>query len=127
MGAEPSVRHPGPGGGRLMAESAREAEKPELRIALGMRGGVSLAVWMGGACSEIDRFRRALDADGAPIYRQVLTASGYGSVAVDVVAGASAGGLNSVLLGCSVVHGMHFDREIRNLWLRLGDLGGLAR
>jgi patatin-related protein len=110
-----------------MAESAREADKPELRIALGMRGGVSLAVWMGGACSEIDRFRRALDAGDAPIYRDVLAGSGYGSVAVDVVAGASAGGLNSVLLGCSVVHGMPFDREIRNLWLRLGDLGGLAR
>jgi hypothetical protein len=26
----------------------------ELRLALGMRGGVSLAVWIGGACAEID-------------------------------------------------------------------------
>lgn len=31
----------------------------ELRIALAMRGGVSLAVWMGGACSEVDALRSA--------------------------------------------------------------------
>jgi len=100
--------------------------KPELRLALGMRGGVSLAVWMGGVCSEIDRLRRALD-DGDPIYRALLEANGYGSVAVDVVAGASAGGLNSVLMGVSVVHGVPFDQRIRNLWLELGDLGKLVR
>jgi hypothetical protein len=29
----------------------------ELRLALGMRGGVSLAVWIGGAVAEIDRLR----------------------------------------------------------------------
>jgi hypothetical protein len=102
---------------------------PELRLALGMRGGVSLAVWMGGACSEIDRLRRALDARGGgdPVYAALLRANGYGSVAVDVIAGASAGGLNSVLMGVSVVHGVPFDARIRNLWLRLGDLGKLVR
>ena len=31
----------------------------ELRLALAMRGGVSLAVWIGGAVSEIERLRRA--------------------------------------------------------------------
>ncbi|MCW2701326.1 MAG: hypothetical protein JWQ45_2861 [Blastococcus sp.] len=101
--------------------------QPELRLALGMRGGVSLAVWMGGACSEIDQLRRALGDDGDPIYRTLLEANGYGSVAVDVVAGASAGGLNSVLMGVSVVHGVPFDQRIRNLWLELGDLGKLVR
>lgn len=103
---------------------------PELRLALAMRGGVSLAVWMGGACSEIDRLRRALDEPEEPrsaTYRALLQDSGYGSVAVDVVAGASAGGLNSVLMACSVVHGMRFDGRIRDLWLHLGDLGALTR
>lgn len=102
--------------------------KPELRLALAMRGGVSLAVWMGGACSEVDRVRRALDADRPPsTYSQVLVAAGYGSVAVDVLAGASAGGLNSALLSCSVVYGMPFDARIRDLWLRLGDIARLRR
>ena len=115
-----------------------DEELPELRIALAMRGGVSLAVWMGGACSEIDSLRRSpnsANTDGeqpqpgsvTDIYRQLLQASGYGSVAVDVVAGASAGGLNGALMACSVVHDMLFDHRIRNLWLQLGDLGELAR
>ena len=101
----------------------------ELRIAMGMRGGVSLAVWMGGACSEVDRLRHALDDDVPEdsVYRRLLTAGGHTSVAVDVLAGASAGGLNSVLMSCSVVHGMRFDARIRDLWLRLGDLGSLLR
>ncbi len=31
----------------------------ELRLALAMRGGVSLAVWIGGVCAEIDELLRA--------------------------------------------------------------------
>ena len=55
---------------------------------MGMRGGVSLAVWMGGACSEVDRLRHALDDDAAadPVYRRLLEAGGHTSVAVDVLA-----------------------------------------
>lgn len=109
---------------------------PELRIALAMRGGVSLAVWMGGACSELDALRRSVmpvaqgeEPSGAvtELYRELLEAAGYGSVAVDVVAGASAGGLNGALMACSVVHGMPFDSRIRDLWLQLGGLADLAR
>jgi patatin-related protein len=117
-------------------------QAPELRIALAMRGGVSLAVWMGGACSEIDALRRAepvrLDAGRplvtngavpptAAVYERLLTACGYSGVAVDVVAGASAGGLNGALMGCSVVHGMPLGSDIRDLWLELGDIGALTR
>jgi predicted acylesterase/phospholipase RssA len=114
-----------------MEPTARSHEAPgtQLRIAMGMRGGVSLAVWMGGACSEVDRLRHSLD-DDAPqdsAYRWLLEAGGHTSVAVDVLAGASAGGLNSVLMSCSVAHGMRFDGRIRDLWLRLGDLGALVR
>lgn len=101
---------------------------PELRIALAMRGGVSLAVWMGGACSEIDALRRARPDEGdSSLYARLLAATGYGSVAVDAVAGASAGGLNSVLMGCSIVYGTPFDSHIRDIWLRLGDIGTLSR
>ncbi len=118
------------------------AVTPELRIALAMRGGVSLAVWMGGACSEIDALRcaapltdrpdRPLDADDPDAstsmsYARLLAACGYSGVAVDVVAGASAGGLNGALMGCSVVHGMPFGSNIRDLWLKLGDIATLAR
>src|SRR4051812_50225319 len=67
---------------------------PELRLALGMRGGVSLAVWMGGACSEIDRLRRALQDGGEPLYGELLRAHGYGAGAGDVAPPARARGLH---------------------------------
>lgn len=113
----------------------KETKPGELRVALALRGGVSLAVWMGGACSEIDALRRSVNVgEGSDqretvgdIYRRLLQAASYSSVSVDVVAGASAGGLNAVLMGCSVVHDIRFDRRIRNLWLELGDISKLTR
>ena len=109
--------------------AAPQTPGTELRIALGMRGGVSLAVWMGGACSEVDRLRRARDRNRPEdqVYRWLLDCAGYSRVAVDVLAGASAGGLNGVLMSCSVIHGMEFGSNIRNLWLQVGDLGSLVR
>ena len=44
----------------------------QLRFALSMNGGVSLAVWIGGAVSEIDRLRR-----GDPFWGPLLDACGY--------------------------------------------------
>ena len=44
----------------------------QLRLALSMNGGVSLAVWIGGSVSEIDRVRR-----GDPFWSELLTACGY--------------------------------------------------
>jgi hypothetical protein len=35
----------------------------ELRLALAMRGGVSLAVWIGGAIAELDLARRGMCDD----------------------------------------------------------------
>jgi predicted acylesterase/phospholipase RssA len=101
----------------------------ELRLALGMRGGVSLAVWIGGACAEIDELR----ASGAPdagtpsvLWRDLLRWSGYTSVVVDVMAGASAGGLNGVVYAAAQAYG--FDvTQLRSAWLTIGDLGQLVR
>jgi hypothetical protein len=36
-----------------------------LRLALAMRGRVSLAVWIGGAVAELDRLRSARPDDGS--------------------------------------------------------------
>ncbi|QGK68884.1 patatin-like protein [Allosaccharopolyspora coralli] len=52
--------------------------------------------------------------------------AGYDSVAVDVLAGASAGGLNATLLSTSLVYGMPFDR-MRSTWVRLADLEAMSR
>lgn len=101
----------------------------ELRLALGMRGGVSLAVWIGGACAEIDAVRRAVGAPAAgaePFWQRVGAASGYDSVLVDVLAGASAGGLNGVVFAASEVYDFSMD-GMRDVWAEVGDTAALLR
>src|SRR4051794_24479065 len=97
---------------------ASAAKPTELRLALAIRGGVSLAVWMGGACSEIATLRASATADEAQpgTYRRLLKLAGYDTVTVDVIAGTSAGGLNGVLLSQHLVCGAQFGRRLRNLW-----------
>ncbi|GAB2521678.1 DUF3376 domain-containing protein [Paramicrobacterium agarici] len=94
-----------------------------LRVALALRGGVSLAVWIGGAIAELDVARRvslrrtsdgwdgfytppsgtdppSLDAPEiarARVYARLLADAGLDAVEIDVLAGASAGGLNAVV------------------------------
>lgn len=111
-----------------------------LRIALTMKGGVSLAVWIGGAVAELDVLRRIriyrdehqedrallifprphlavgnrpspeptrsgdwgafeLEFQRADIYARALHRLQYDRVDIDILAGASAGGLNAVLYG----------------------------
>ncbi|MFD5509718.1 DUF3376 domain-containing protein [Streptomyces sp. NPDC127051] len=103
----------------------------ELRLALAMRGGVSLAVWMGGACCETAALRAGADrktpGQESGLYTGLLHMCEYEDVDIDVLAGTSAGGLNGVLLACHLVYGMPFGPGVRDVWLRLGDLEGLLR
>lgn len=97
----------------------------ELRVALSMNGGVSLAVWIGGAVCEVDRVRGAGDAD--PFWTRVLEACGYLPAArIDVMTGASAGGLNAVLLARSIRHRVPFETFAR-LWRERADIDVLAK
>jgi patatin-related protein len=113
-----------------VARPDRARPDTELRLALAMRGGVSLAVWIGGAVAEIDLLRRSTPdrrVDGrGDVYRQLLAAAGYTTVAVDVLVGASAGGLNASIYAASQVYGFDFD-AMAAVWVRLGDLGALLR
>jgi predicted acylesterase/phospholipase RssA len=90
-----------------------------LRFALGMRGGVSLAVWIGGAAAELDDLRCALDAD--EYHRRLTSLGGYSDVEIDVMSGASAGGLNAVLAAAAMV-GQRRVGEMREIWLEVGGL-----
>ncbi|MFB6806968.1 DUF3376 domain-containing protein [Streptomyces sp. NPDC056387] len=113
-----------------MSDDRPGRRSTELRLALAMRGGVSLAVWMGGACCETAALRAAARQEPAPesgLYAGLLETCGYEDVDVDVLVGTSAGGLNGVLLACHLVYGMPFGRGVRDVWLRLGDLEGLLR
>ncbi len=95
----------------------------ELRLALAMRGGVSLSVWIGGACGEIDRLRQAPPGG---FWRGLRELAGYNNVIVDVMAGASAGGLNAVIYTASQVYGFELEK-LRGVWNSVGDLGPMVR
>jgi patatin-related protein len=105
----------------------------ELRLALVLNGGVSLAVWIGGVVSEIDALRCAPAAGGRDptsdptraIYARLLEALRL-TVAVDVIAGASAGGINGALLATAIQTQRRLA-EVRDLWITLGQLSDLVQ
>ena len=89
------------------------ATEHEIRIALVMNGGVSLAVWMAGVAHELDLIRRATTEGSPPSqeydepvarrWRDLLQRPGADPrrLVVDVIAGTSAGGLNGALFAQS--------------------------
>jgi patatin-related protein len=95
-------------------------DREELRLALVLNGGVSLAIWIGGVVMEINRLLR-----GEGAYGEILELTQ--SVArVDVIAGASAGGINGALLATAIAHAEQLE-PLRDVWLDDGDLGMLLR
>src|SRR4051794_27966332 len=112
----------------------------EIRIALVLNGGVSLAVWMGGVTHELDLIRRASGGSDAPPsqpYDAVLAdrwrelchrGEDRRRVVVDVIAGTSAGGLNGSLLATAIANGSTLDPDgdngpwLRQKWVGLGSL-----
>lgn len=140
LDASPATPDAGPRSSWKPAEN-----RQELRLALAMRGGASMAVWIGGAASEIEHLRRAMSdapelepstseesesSAGQPRsehpWGALARLAGYDSVTVDVLAGASAGGLNGSLLAAALVYGLRFD-STRDMWLGLADLEAMAR
>jgi hypothetical protein len=118
-------------------------EDHELRVALVLNGGVSLAVWMGGVVHELDLLRRASALEGAgtpgpqdydrPVFdrwrEQCRDKAQPRRVSVDVIAGTSAGGLNGALLAAAIAHGGTLDPPdaipgpwLRERWAALGAL-----
>ncbi|HYI48079.1 MAG TPA: patatin-like protein [Allosphingosinicella sp.] len=113
----------------------------ELRIALVCYGGVSLAVYMHGITKEIWRLARAsqrvhssaLRESDAPhasdAYSTLLeTISAEADtdirIIVDILAGASAGGINAVFLGHAIASGDALD-PLTDLWLDSADIDKL--
>ena len=107
----------------------------ELRLALICYGGVSLAVYMHGITKEIWRLARASRAQHDPLtesepgddlYRVLLhdIEQEFGlklRVLVDVIAGASAGGINGIFLGQAIATGQSLE-PLTDLWLTSADV-----
>jgi predicted acylesterase/phospholipase RssA len=94
------------------------AVRDEIRLAVALYGGVSLAVYEAGVAHEL---YRAVRGDGA--YRAAL---GEGRrVVVDVVAGTSAGGITGGVLAAALATGADLT-ALRRLWLDRADLAALV-
>ncbi|MES2988579.1 MAG: patatin-like protein [Pseudomonadota bacterium] len=106
----------------------------ELRLALVCYGGISLAVYMHGITKEVWRLARAScaerDGDGpGSIYRELLAeireSAGINlRVIVDIVSGASAGGINAVFLAQAIATGQSLD-PLTDLWMEHADVEAL--
>ncbi len=110
----------------------------ELRLALVCYGGISLAIYMHGITKEIWHLARASrahrdfePASGASekVYHALLDAIADDTatnlrVMVDIVAGASAGGINGVFLAQAVTSGQSLD-PLTDLWLEIADVEAL--
>lgn len=124
----------------------------ELRLALVCFGGISLAVYMHGVSKEIlklvrasrtlhgitDRRQRAAarpedlipgdpEHDTEAVYFELLREIGRHvelRVIVDVIAGASAGGINGVMLARALAHDLPVA-HLRDMWLESGDVDAL--
>ena len=115
----------------------------ELRLALVCYGGISLAVYMHGITKEVWKLVRASAArrrggpagpDTEAVYGDLLEIIGEHldlRVIVDIIAGASAGGINGILLADAIAGGRDME-PLRALWLdgadvdKLLDAGGAA-
>ncbi len=119
------------------------ADVRELRLAVVLYGGVSLAIYMHGTTKELHRLVKAstleelrLDSEETPsetFWRQFLRALAERDekkvrtrVVVDIVAGTSAGGINGIYLAKALARNETQD-ALRDLWLDHGDIAQLLR
>ncbi|MEQ9663829.1 MAG: patatin-like protein [Parasphingopyxis sp.] len=107
----------------------------ELRLALICYGGISLAVYMHGITKEAWRLARASRgfhdhsqpaASSQGIYRELLEAIEEECgvklrVLIDIVAGASAGGINGIYLAHAIASGKSLE-PLTDLWLEKADV-----
>ena len=111
----------------------------ELRLALVCYGGISLAVYMHGITKEVWHLARAsraftagddCETESESVYRRLLECIGAEAelhlrVLVDIVAGASAGGLNGIFLAQAISRGQTLD-PLTKLWLEKADVEELV-
>jgi len=113
-------------------------QEKELRIALVCYGGVSLAVYMHGITKEIWRLAKAsqavhssddVEARHDDIYARLLRTIAEEAatdlrVLVDILSGASAGGINAIFLAHAIATGQTID-PLTELWLESADVDSL--
>ncbi len=112
----------------------------EVRLAVVLYGGVSLAVYIHGVTREILNLVRASKlsraapgsdppaGDSTAIYCALLRKLSPEldlRIVVDLISGASAGGINGVMLGKALAHDLPLEPH-RDLWLKNADVTSLS-
>ncbi len=111
----------------------------EVRLAVVLYGGVSLAVYIHGVTREILNLVRASKlfhggagappaGDSTAVYYDLLRRLSPSidlRVVVDLISGASAGGINGVMLGRALAHDLPLQPH-RDLWLKNADVTSLS-
>lgn len=102
----------------------------EVRFALVMYGGVSLAVYMNGVAQEFFHLVRATsenasgEATGTEAVYRELAGLVNSRFAVDIISGSSAGGINAIFLGKALANGQDLD-GLSRLWMEEADVSRL--
>ena len=120
MTAAPSVPAPT---GLLSHLATHPVPEEEVRFAVVLNGGVSLAVWMGGVVLELDRLTKADPAAAGP-YALLKRLTGCAARA-DVITGTSAGGINGAALALTQVNRQKDPAMLRDLWIDQGRIESL--
>jgi patatin-related protein len=119
-----------------LAASIESMREKELRLALICYGGISLAVYMHGITKEVWRLARAsrdwhAGSAGEPgcAYHALLGAIADEAqielrVLVDILTGASAGGINAIFLADAISTGRSLE-PLTDMWLETADVDRL--
>ncbi|MEZ5099871.1 MAG: patatin-like protein [Thermoleophilia bacterium] len=126
----------------LRGASAPGTDVRDLRLAVVLYGGVSLAIYMHGTTRELHALVRASRLREAGLAGSVGGSQGVYAellgtlatmpggvqlrVVLDVVAGTSAGGINGIYLAKALAHDRSLG-SLRDLWLENGDIARLLR
>src|SRR5574340_680493 len=94
----------------------------ELRLAVTMNGGVSLAVYIGGVAHELNR----LTQKNSGSYSALLEYLGYEPI-IDVITGTSAGGINGAALALAQANTCSDLSRLRDLWIERGRIESMLR
>lgn len=109
----------------------------EVRFAVVLYGGVSLAIYMNGIAQELLRMVRGSSdlpdedlTEGELIYRDMSRAlagkrGGRKRFVIDIISGTSAGGINGVALAKALVAGSRDMDVLRRAWTDDADIGAL--
>lgn len=120
---------PAPEPERYDERQVSAANRQDIRLAVVLNGGVSLAVWISGVVLELHRLVQGSRSTGeeraGDTYADLLDLLDA-TARIDVIAGTSAGGLNGGFLSLGLVHGCDLE-EMRRMWREQGDLAALLR